>query len=85
MTIERFLDFQSQLQKDILKLEFERKDPNPETELITEWQFAELLLAYADYNAKKKSSVMKRVKKAYKRKKKQQGELAGTILGCILI
>ena len=33
---------------------------------ITERQFAELLLAYADYSAKKRSAVLKRVKKAYK-------------------
>jgi len=28
LTIEKFLDFQEQLQKEILSLEFERKEPN---------------------------------------------------------
>ena len=58
-------------------MEFERKHPNPETKLITECQFAELLLAYADYNLKKKALVMKRVRKAYKKKKKLQEKDTG--------
>ena len=65
LTIERFLEFQNQLQREILRLEFDRKDPNAHGR-ITERQFAELLLAYADYSAKKRSSVLKRVKRAYK-------------------
>ena len=77
LTIERFLEFQTQLQREILRLEFERKNPDSETNLITEGQFAELLLAYADYNAKKRTSVLKRVKKAYKKKKKKEQEDAG--------
>ena len=71
LTIERFLDFQTKLQQEILRLEFERKNPNQETGLISEGQFAELLLTYADYNAKKKTVVIKRVKKAYKKSKKK--------------
>ena len=77
LTIERFLEFQTQLQREILRLEFERKNPDLETNLITEGQFAELLLTYADYNAKKRTSVLKRVKKAYKKKKKKEHEDAG--------
>jgi len=65
LTIERFLEFQSQLQKEILTLEFERKEPDPRTGLISEKHFAELLLTYADYTAKKRAVVLKRVKKAY--------------------
>ena len=53
-----FLEFQTQLQREILRLEFERKNPDLETNLITEGQFAELLLTYADYNAKKRTSVI---------------------------
>ena len=74
LTIERFLEFQTQLQREILRLEFERKHPDEETNLIRESQFAELLLAYADYNSKKRSSVLKRVRKAYKKKKKKDEE-----------
>ena len=65
LTIERFLEFQNQLQREILRLEFDRKGPNAQGR-ITERQFAELLLAYADYSAKKRSAVLKRVKRAYK-------------------
>ena len=72
LTIERFLEFQMQLQREILRLEFERKNPDDKTGLITESQFADLILAYADYNVKKKSNVLKRVRKAYKKKKKKQ-------------
>ena len=71
------MDFQTQLQREILRLEFERKHPDTETNLIKESQFAELLLAYADYNSKKRSSVLKSVKKAYKKKKKKDQEDTG--------
>ena len=77
LTIERFLEFQCQLQREILRLEFERKNPNTETNLITEGQFAELLLAYADYNPKKRALVLKRVRKTYKKKKKRQEDETG--------
>ncbi|CAH0749802.1 unnamed protein product [Diatraea saccharalis] len=65
LTIEKFLDFQQQLQKEILSLEFQRKQPD-ETGRITEADFAELLLAYAGYPAKKKARMLKRVKKAFR-------------------
>ena len=64
--------FQKKLGIRILRLEFERKNPDDKTGLITESQFADLILAYADYNVKKKSNVLKRVRKAYKKKKKKQ-------------
>ncbi|CAH0727849.1 unnamed protein product, partial [Brenthis ino] len=65
LTIEKFLDFQQQLQKEILSLEFQRKNPD-ENGRITEADFAELLLAYAGYPAKKKSRMLKRVKKMFR-------------------
>ncbi|XP_072940404.1 calcium uptake protein 1 homolog, mitochondrial-like isoform X3 [Epargyreus clarus] len=65
LTIEKFLDFQQQLQKEILSLEFQRKQPD-ENGRITEADFAELLLAYAGYPAKKKARMLKRVKKAFR-------------------
>ncbi|CAK1604060.1 unnamed protein product [Parnassius mnemosyne] len=65
LTIEKFLDFQQQLQKEILSLEFQRKQPD-ENGRITEADFAELLLAYAGYPAKKKARMLKRVKKMYR-------------------
>lgn len=66
LTIDRFLGFQAQLQREILTLEFMRKNPDEETGRITEKQLAELLLTYADYSAKKKGAVLKRVKQRYK-------------------
>ncbi|XP_049702786.2 calcium uptake protein 1 homolog, mitochondrial isoform X2 [Helicoverpa armigera] len=65
LTIEKFLDFQHQLQKEILSLEFQRKQPD-ENGRITEADFAELLLAYAGYPAKKKARMLKRVKKTFR-------------------
>ncbi|KAJ8942343.1 hypothetical protein NQ314_010097 [Rhamnusium bicolor] len=53
LTIEKFLDFQEKLQREILSLEFQRKNPD-EMGNITEADFTELLLAYAGYPQKKK-------------------------------
>ncbi|KAK2585709.1 hypothetical protein KPH14_010322 [Odynerus spinipes] len=65
LTIEKFLDFQEQLQREILSLEFHRRKPD-ENGKITEADFTELLLAYAGYSDKKKAKMLKRVKKAFK-------------------
>ncbi|KAM0725423.1 Calcium uptake protein 1-like protein, mitochondrial [Formica fusca] len=65
LTIEKFLDFQQQLQREILSLEFERRNPDEDGN-ITEVDFTELLLAYAGYSAKKKAKMLKRVKKTFK-------------------
>ncbi|XP_026278419.1 calcium uptake protein 1 homolog, mitochondrial isoform X2 [Frankliniella occidentalis] len=64
LTIERFLDFQQSLQREILSLEFHRKNPD-EHGNITEADFTELLLAYAGYPQKKKTKTLKRVKKMF--------------------
>ncbi|XP_012214702.1 calcium uptake protein 1 homolog, mitochondrial isoform X2 [Linepithema humile] len=65
LTIEKFLDFQQQLQREIMSLEFERRNPD-EHGNITEVDFTELLLAYAGYPAKKKAKMLKRVKKTFR-------------------
>ncbi|CAD6997933.1 unnamed protein product [Ceratitis capitata] len=65
LTIQKFIHFQTQLQREILTLEFERKRPNSEG-LITEVDFAELLVAYGGYSHKKKSRKLKRVKRKFK-------------------
>ncbi|CAG9854723.1 unnamed protein product [Phyllotreta striolata] len=65
LTIEKFLDFQEKLQKEILGLEFQRKTPN-ENGNISEADFTELLLAYAGYPQKKKARMLKRVKKTFR-------------------
>ncbi|XP_077270277.1 mitochondrial calcium uptake 1 isoform X1 [Temnothorax americanus] len=73
LTIEKFLDFQQQLQREILSLEFERRNPD-EHGNITETDFTELLLAYAGYPAKKKAKMLKRVKKTFKEDPKGIGK-----------
>ncbi|XP_076043079.1 mitochondrial calcium uptake 1 isoform X1 [Oratosquilla oratoria] len=65
LTIEKFLEFQQQLQQEILSLEFRRKGPNAKG-LISEADFAELLLAYGGYPPNKKAKMLKRVKKMFK-------------------
>lgn len=65
LTIEKFLEFQHQLQREILSLEFKRMNPN-EKGNIAETDFAELMLAYAGYSDKKKEKKLKRVKKHLK-------------------
>lgn len=65
LTIEKFLEFQHQLQKEILSLEFLRKGPDDKGN-ISEADFTELLLAYAGYPPKKKTKMIKRVKKQFK-------------------
>jgi len=53
LTVEKFLDFQRQLATEILWLEFQRYEP--EDDLITERDFAEILLQYAGLSEAKKS------------------------------
>lgn len=69
LTIEKFLEFQHQLQREILSLEFRRKNPNEDGK-ITETDFAELMLAYAGYSDKKRSKKLKRVKKHFRENSK---------------
>ncbi|XP_055858903.1 calcium uptake protein 1 homolog, mitochondrial-like isoform X1 [Episyrphus balteatus] len=65
LTIEKFLDFQRQLQREMLSLEFERKNPD-ENGMISEADFAELMIAYAGYSQKKKQKKVKRVKRRFR-------------------
>ncbi|XP_043212650.1 calcium uptake protein 1 homolog, mitochondrial-like [Amphibalanus amphitrite] len=65
LTIEKFLDFQSQLQREILCLEFRRKQPNEEGRL-REVDFADLLLAFGGYPPNRKLKMLRRVKRKFK-------------------
>lgn len=65
LTIEKFLDFQQQLQREILSLEFRRKNPD-ENGNISEAEFAELLLVFAGYPQKKKAKKLRQVKKRFR-------------------
>ena len=64
LTVEKFLEFQRQLQNEILRLEFNRKSHGL-ANVICEKEFAELLIAYAGFPPKKKSKMLKRVRKAF--------------------
>lgn len=64
LTIEKFLDFQSQLQREILCLEFRRKGPD-ENGLIRETDLAQLLLVYGGYSPNRKLKMLRRVKKKF--------------------
>jgi len=68
LTVEKFLEFQRQLQREILWIEFKRYDREmADVEMsISERDFAELLLTYAGLNDKKKLKMIKRVRKTFK-------------------
>ena len=63
LNIETFLRFQQDLHRDILKIEFERRDPESGPEgIISELSFAELLLIHSDLPEKRQKRMMKRVR-----------------------
>ena len=75
--MDKFLEFQRRLQNEILALEFKRKveaaaeapDDSCSDPRISEMDFAELLIAYAGFSAKKKAKMLKRVKRGFGKKK----------------
>ena len=64
LTVEKFLEFQRQLQNEILRLEFYRKSCGS-SNTVAEKEFADLLIAYAGFPPKKKARMLKRVRKAF--------------------
>uniref|UniRef100_A0A914Z404 EF-hand domain-containing protein n=1 Tax=Panagrolaimus superbus TaxID=310955 RepID=A0A914Z404_9BILA len=74
LSIDTFLEFQHDLHRDILKIEFERRDPesNP-VGIISEVSFAELLLMHAGLPEKKQKRMMKRIRRRYKSAGKHPG------------
>ena len=79
LTVDKFLDFQRRLQNEILALEFRRKSAESSTlradlreaaearkeVLISERDFAELLIAYAGFSSKKRAKMLKRVRREF--------------------
>jgi len=67
LKLETLLEFQHNLHRDILKIEFERRDPdsNP-VGIISEISFAELLLMHAGLPEKRQKRMMKRIRKKYR-------------------
>merc|ERR1719239_1717468 len=74
LTVERFLEFQRSLQEEILALEFKKKDEDGSGK-IAEKDFADLLIAYAGFQPKKKARMLRRVRKAYDGEASQGVEL----------
>lgn len=64
LTVDRFLEFQRSLQEEILALEFKKKDEEGKGR-IAEREFADLLIAYAGFQPKKKAKMLRRVRKAF--------------------
>lgn len=77
LTVDDFLEFQRNLQNEILELEFDRKraqsSRHSDAEVgpsISEKDFADLLIAYAGFPLKKKARMLKRVKTTFEVKGK---------------
>jgi Ca2+-binding EF-hand superfamily protein len=71
LTIERFLGFQEQLSKDILWIEFNRREP--QNGRISEVQFGEMLLMHSRLPEKKQKRMLKRVRKMMKKEQDCEG------------
>lgn len=63
LTVEEFVKFKIKLQEEVMFLEF--SSFNPKHEKITETQFAEILLTYANFGTSKHQKIVKRFKKVY--------------------
>uniref|UniRef100_A0A914W3Y7 EF-hand domain-containing protein n=1 Tax=Plectus sambesii TaxID=2011161 RepID=A0A914W3Y7_9BILA len=76
LTIENFLKFQTQLHRDILRIEFDRRDPESlpdEENRITEWAFADMLLQHSGLPEKKQTKMLRRVRKLYRHMENRPG------------
>ena len=66
MIFYRFLQFQKLLQEEILALEFRKNVPDGSASgTISEKDFADLLIAYAGFQPKKRAKMLRRVKKTF--------------------
>ena len=61
LNFHKFLAFKRKLQEEVMFLEF--KSFVPKNGTITERQFAEILLTYANFQNSKRNKILKRVKK----------------------
>ncbi|XP_078578606.1 calcium uptake protein 1, mitochondrial-like isoform X6 [Branchiostoma floridae x Branchiostoma japonicum] len=70
LTVDKFLSFQSQLQHEILRIEFERYDPDDGK--ISVRDFCDVMLTYAGLSDNRKKKMMARVKKYFKEKEDEE-------------
>lgn len=64
LTVQRFAEFQKNLQQEVMFLEFNSYDLVDGR--ITEWDFADMLLTYSSFHEKKKQKILRKVKKCFK-------------------
>uniref|UniRef100_A0A915MIU2 EF-hand domain-containing protein n=1 Tax=Meloidogyne javanica TaxID=6303 RepID=A0A915MIU2_MELJA len=68
LNIDKFLEFQKNLHYDILKIEFQRRDPESDpVGIISEVSFAQLLMIHSDLPEKRQKRMLKRVKRKYRK------------------
>jgi calcium uptake protein 1, mitochondrial len=69
LTCDKFIEFQSRLQAEVIRMEFEnceiKIDPATGTKRISEVAFCEILLAYAGFSNSKIKKILKRVSSQY--------------------
>ncbi|KAL3308130.1 Calcium uptake protein 1, mitochondrial, partial [Cichlidogyrus casuarinus] len=65
LTIEKFLNFQTQLEVEIMRLEYDRLEKRPDNSNITEVAFAKSLVIYAGFQENKRRKMLKRIKTYY--------------------
>ncbi|KPM08793.1 hypothetical protein QR98_0073180 [Sarcoptes scabiei] len=68
LSIDEFVRFQESLQKELLMLEFERKNPDPLTNRISEIDFADLLVVYAQFSQRKKQRMNQRLRTRFSKR-----------------
>lgn len=68
LTTKRFIEFQKNLQHEVMFLEFNSYDLVDGR--ITEWEFADMLLTYSSFHEKKKQKILRKVKKYFKENSK---------------
>lgn len=73
LTVDKFIRFQKKLQEEILKIEFQRYDLNPDGKL-REIDFADCILTHSGLSDKKMARMKRRVKKAFQPKEVEKEE-----------
>merc|ERR1712062_295648 len=79
LTADEFMQFQSDMQYDILRVEFDKMEPD-ENNMISQKAFANMILIHAQFDEDKNKKIRKRIRKLFKKKKvKHVNEETGEI------
>lgn len=71
LTSDEFIKFKKKLQEEVMFLEFNSFCPKNNS--ISERQFADILLTYANFQNTKRNKIMKRIQRVYGEKEKRKG------------